>query len=391
VAVTAAPPANATLPTASGTAQVGSTLSASTGAWSGTTPLTYAYQWRRCDSAGANCASVAGATGTTYALVSSDTGTTFRVAVTASNGAGSATATSTATSAVAAANDPIVAVEGDIACDPTSANWNGGNGTASNCHQKATAAVVASMNPVALLGLGDEQYECAGTQAFAQSYGPTWGQFKSITHPVPGNHEYQTSGGLNCDATGKATGYFNYFGAAAGDPTKGYYSYNIGAWHIIALNSNCDIVACSAGSPQEAWLKADLAANTAKCTLAYWHHARFSSDQYQGNNTDLSAWWTDLYNANADLVLSGHSHEYERFAPQNPTGVSDSTRGIREFIVGTGGRNFSTFGTVKANSEVRNATTFGALKLVLHPTSYEFQFIPEAGGTFTDAGSGTCH
>jgi hypothetical protein len=256
---------------------------------------------------------------------------------------------------------------------------------------RATAAVVAAMNPVAVLGLGDQQYECSGAGAFAQSFNPIWGQFKPIFHPAAGNHEYQTSGGTDCDTTGKGSGYFAYFGAAAGDPTKGYYSYNIGTWHVIVLNSNCGIVSCSAGSAQEQWLKADLAANTSVCTLAYWHHSRWSSDQYQGNNSDVAQFWTDLYNANADLVLSGHSHEYERFAPQNPSGALDTTRGIREIIVGTGGRNFSTFGTVKQNSEVRNASTYGALKLILHPTSYEFQFVPEAGKTFTDSGSGACH
>jgi hypothetical protein len=389
--VAAAPPANTTVPTISGSAQTGQTLTATSGTWTGTTPLTYAYQWLRCDTGGANCASISGATGSSYTVVSADVGSTLRASVTASNAAGNATAQSAATAVGAGAADPVVAAVGDIACDPADGNFNGGNGTTSNCHMKATAAVVAGINPVAVLGLGDQQYECSGAAAFAQSFNPFWGQFKSIFHPAAGNHEYQTSGGTGCDTTGSGSGYYTYFGAAAGDPSKGYYSYNIGTWHIIVLNSNCSNVSCSAGSAQELWLKADLAANTSLCTLAYWHHPRFSSDQYVGNNSDVAAWWTDLYNANADLILNGHAHEYERFAPQNPSAAADPTRGIREIIVGTGGRNFSTFGTVKANSEVRNANTYGALKLILHPSSYEFQFIPEAGKTFTDSGSGTCH
>jgi hypothetical protein len=138
-------------------------------------------------------------------------------------------------------------------------------------------------------------------------------------------------------------------------------------------------------------LKNDLAASSSACTLAFWHHPRWSSDQYLGNNSDTGAWWTDLYNANADLVLNGHAHEYERFAPQSPSEALDSARGIREFIVGTGGKSFSTFGTIQPNSEIRNATTYGVLKLTLHATGYDWEFVPEAGKTFTDSGSGSCH
>jgi len=196
-----------------------------------------------------------------------------------------------------------------------------------------------------------------------------------------GNHEYQTAG---------APGYYGYFGAAAGDPAKGYYSYNMGAWHVVVLNSNCTIVSCAAGSTQEQWLRADLAANPTTCTLAYWHHPRFSSGGH-GNDTTVAPFWQALYDTNADLVLNGHEHEYERFAPQNPSAVADTARGIRELIVGTGGKNETAFGTVQANSEVRMTGTFGVLKLTLRATGYDWQFLPEAGKTFTDSGSGVCH
>jgi hypothetical protein len=392
--VAAVAPANVSPPTIAGVAQQGQTLSASQGSWSGTTPISYAYQWQRCSSSGSNCAPIAGATATTYTLTSADVGSTLVVTVTARNAVGSSSANSAASAVVQASSsgDPVVAAAGDVACDPASQYFNGGAGTTNNCHEQATANLLLGLNPTAVLALGDEQYECAGASAFSQSYDPTWGRLKSITHPAVGNHEYQTTGGTGCDTSGKATPYFSYFGAAAGDPTKGYYSFNVGSWHLIALNSNCSNAGgCSAGSPQEVWLKNDLAANPTACTLAFWHHPRWSSDQFLGNNSDTAAEWTDLYNANADVVLSGHAHEYERFAPQNPGEGLDTTRGIREFVVGTGGRSFSTFGSIQPNSEVRNNATFGVLKLTLHATSYDWQFLPEAGKTFTDSGSNSCH
>jgi hypothetical protein len=171
----------------------------------------------------------------------------------------------------------------------------------------------------------------------------------------------------------------------------GYYSFDVGNWHLIALNSNCSQAGgCSATSPQGKWLAADLAAHTNSCTLAYFHHPRFSSGQI-GNITTMDAFWQPLYQAGADIVLVGHDHDYERFAPQNPSGVLDIQFGIREFVVGTGGRNSSSFGSIKANSQVRNSSTFGVLKLTLTDGAYIWQFIPIAGSTFTDSGSGTCH
>jgi hypothetical protein len=211
-----------------------------------------------------------------------------------------------------------------------------------------------------------------------------------MTYPAVGNHEYQTSGGTGCDKNGQAAGYYSYFGAAAGDPTKGYYSYDIGAWHLIALNSNCSIVKCSANSPQETWLKADLAAHPNVCTLAYFHHPRFSTT---ANSNGVSPLWADFYPGGVDLVLNGHQHNYERFAPQTPSGTYDPVLGIREIVVGTGGKSH---GGLKSNpplvnSEVRDSVTFGILRLTLHSSSYDWTFVHEAGKTFTDSGSTFCH
>jgi hypothetical protein len=285
----------------------------------------------------------------------------------------------------------VIAAAGDIACDPDDSSFNGGNGTSQECRQQWTANVIASIGPAAVLPLGDNQYYCGGLAAFLGSYNQSWGAFKSITHPSVGNHEYLTSGGTDCNAgNAGANGYFSYFGSAAGQRGQGYYSYNVGAWHLIVLNSNCsDAGGCSATSPQGQWLANDLATHQNVCTLAYWHIPLFSSGGRANNNS--RAFWDQLYNAGADVVLNGHDHTYERFAPQTPTGQRNDARGIREFVVGTGGANHTSFVTTAANSEVRNDTTFGILKVTLHATSYDWQFIPEAGQTFTDSGSTSCH
>jgi acid phosphatase type 7 len=214
-------------------------------------------------------------------------------------------------------------------------------------------------------------------------YDPTWGRVKAITRPIPGNHEYGTAG---------AAGYFAYFGAAAGGPGASYYSFDLGGWHLVALDSNCGAVGgCGPGSPEEVWLAADLAAHAGACTLAYWHHPRFSSGPH-GDDPTFVPFWADLHAARADVVLNGHDHDYERFAPQTPTGAPDPVNGIREFVVGTGGGSHETAGTPIASSEVLNATTFGVLKLTLHTSSYDFAFLPVAGSTFTDSGTGVpCH
>ena len=256
---------------------------------------------------------------------------------------------------------------------------------------KYTSDLLVNTGLAGVLLLGDNQYYCGGYSAFLQSYSLSWGAFKSITHPSAGNHEYLTSGGTGCNSgNAGANGYFTYFGAAAGQRGQGYYSYNIGAWHLIALNSNCgDAGGCSATSPQGTWLAADLAAHPATCTLAYWHIPLYSSGGRANGNS--RPFWQLLYDHNADLILSGHDHTYERFAPQTPNGTVDQARGIREFIVGTGGANHTSFVTMAANSEVRNATTFGVLKLTLRASSYSWQFVPEAGQAFTDSGTTSCH
>ena len=219
-----------------------------------------------------------------------------------------------------AASDPVIAAAGDIACDPSSSSFNSGNGTSNSCRQKATSDLLVNAGLAAVLPLGDNQYYCGGYQAFLQSYDLSWGRVKSITHPVVGNHEYLTAGGTDCTITNDgAAGYFNYFGSAAGDPGKGYYSYDIGTWHLIAMNSNCgDAGGCSSSSPQGKWLAADLAAHTNYCTLAYWHIPLFSSGGRASSNTQSI--WQVLYNNNVDVVLNGHDHIYERFALRRRTG-----------------------------------------------------------------------
>jgi hypothetical protein len=214
---------------------------------------------------------------------------------------------------------------------------------------------------------------------FTSCYEPTWGQHKTRTRPTPGNHEYRTPG---------AAGYFDYFGAAAGERGKGYYSYELEGWHIVVLNSNCSKVGgCGAGSAQEQWLRADLAAHPSDCTLAYWHHPLFSSTRSDSTRT-VQPLWQALYEAGADVVLNGHAHSYERFAAQNPVGQADP-RGLTQFVVGTGGASHRDFATAEPNSIVRDNTTFGVLEMTLLPSGYTWEFKP-AGGSFTDAGSGAC-
>lgn len=281
---------------------------------------------------------------------------------------------------VTTGSDPVIVAAGDAVC---------GTGTSSGapCKHVDVATLITSLNPSAVLLLGDLQYENATLSDFNTYYNPSWGAFKNISYPAAGNHEYNTAG---------AKGYYDYFNGvgvqsgAAGDRSKGYYSFNIGAWHLIALNSNCSAIGgCNAGSAQEQWLRADLAANTSACTLAYWHHPRFSSGSH-GNNSAMQPLWQALYDHDAEVVLNGHDHDYERFAPQTPTGTLDNTKGIRAFVVGTGGKENGSFGTVRANSVVRNNNSFGVLQLTLRDNSYDWQFVSTAGGTLTDSGTATC-
>jgi chitodextrinase len=296
-----------------------------------------------------------------------------------------------ATVVAASPDDPVIAAAGDIACDPANSKFNGGAGKSDGCRQKYTADLIVGQGYSAVLALGDNQYYCGGYNAFLQSYDKSWGRVKSITYPAVGNHEYLTSGGTDCNsANAGANGHFTYFGAAAGLPGQGYYSFDIGAWHLVMLNSSCSQAGgCGATSPQGKWLRADLAAHTNICTLAFWHIPLFSSGGRASSNS--KSFWDALYAADADVVLAGHDHIYERFAPQTPSGAADPVRGIREFVVGTGGSNWTSIASVKPNSEVRNDRSFGILRLTLHPTSYDWQFVPAAGSTFTDSGTTQCH
>lgn len=274
---------------------------------------------------------------------------------------------------------PRVAAAGDIACDPGSANFAGGT---NSCHMRETAALLHD-RLAAVLPLGDLQYEDGALEKFHASYAPTWGRRFDITRPAVGNHEYLTPG---------AAGYFAYFGARAGDADRGYYSFDVGAWHLVAINSNCSKVGgCGGDSPQTRWLRADLARHRTTCTLAYWHHPRFSSGQH-GSYAAMEAIWQVLYDAGADVVLSGHDHYYERFAGQTAAGALDHARGIRQFVVGTGGRNLTrSRGGPAPNSEIRDSSTFGVLELTLRPTSYGWRFVGEPGSLFSDVGGQPCH
>jgi 3',5'-cyclic AMP phosphodiesterase CpdA len=246
---------------------------------------------------------------------------------------------------------------------------------------EATAKLLEQI-PGTIMAVGDLAYPDGTKENFA-CYEKTWGRVRSRTRPAAGNHEFHSVG---------ATVYFNYFGAAAGDPKYGYYSYELGSWHIIVLNSECAKVGgCDAGSRQVHWLREDLAANPAACTLAYWHNPLFSSGSAHGNDYEMKAFWQALYDAHAAVVINGHDHNYERFAPQNPDGRSDAARGIREFVVGTGGKNHRPILLAKPNSESRNADAYGVLKLTLRARTYDWQFVPEAGKSFADSGTGKCH
>jgi len=246
---------------------------------------------------------------------------------------------------------------------------------------EATAKLIDGVDGT-VFTLGDNAYERGSPGEYRDCYDPTWGRERARTRPVPGNHEYGTRA---------AAGYFQYFGDTAGKGGEGWYAYDAGTWRVYVLNSNCDEVGgCDAGSAQERWLHDDLAANPRQCVLAMWHHPLFSSGEH-GNNPITRPLWQDLYDAGSDLVLNGHDHTYERFAPQAPDGRLDADRGIVEMVVGTGGRSHYPFPIIRDNSLVRDDTTWGVLRLVLGDGGWAFQFLPVPGAAFTDSGDGTCH
>jgi hypothetical protein len=244
-----------------------------------------------------------------------------------------------------------------------------------DCDQAATADLIGQLHPTAVLTLGDNQYQDGTLAAFQAVFAKTWGVYRSIMFPAIGNHEYLTKG---------AAGYFGYFGVPA------YYSYNLGSWHMISLDSECSYVGgCQAGSSQERWLVADLAAHPTACTLVYWHEPRFSSGEHL-DATQMTTIWADLVAAHVSVVLSGHNHDYERFAPLGATGSPDPS-GVTEFVVGTGGKNHYGFVRPALTGEVvRNDTSFGVISMTLGPTSYSWRFVPAPGYTFTDSGAANC-
>lgn len=278
----------------------------------------------------------------------------------------SAAAASPSASA-SASSDAVLVGAGDIAdCDVDA--------------DAKTAALVKAI-PGTVFTAGDNAYPSGSAKQFKDCYDPTWGQFLDRTRPAPGNHDWETP---------KAAGYLGYFGKAAAPNGTDWYSYDLGTWHVIVLDSDCsDVGGCGASSPQGRWLAADLHASTAACTLAIWHHPRFSSGMH-GNDKEVAPFWTALYAAGADVIVNGHDHDYERFAPQDPNGLQDRSRGIREFVVGTGGRELREFDGAKLNSELRYSVTHGIIRFDLHPGSYDWTFSPTSGD-FSDSGSGHCH
>jgi acid phosphatase type 7 len=273
-------------------------------------------------------------------------------------------------SSAALAADPVLVAAGDIACSTALRGYNGGEGTATECRQKHTSDLVLSLNPDHVLMLGDGQYSIGSLRQYEASYDPTWGRVKSITHPTPGDHEYRS---------GSAAGYYTYF------DVQPYYSFDIGSWHWISLNSELAYVPIA---EQVQWLQQDLASTDKPCIGAFWSTPAFSSSG-KGNTTAYRPFWDALYAGHADVVMAGDSHHYERFAKQTPDG-SAAGDGIRQFVVGSGGRSLHSFSTVQPNSEARGRV-FGVLEMTLGAADYSWQFRTESGGTFTDSGTTACN
>lgn len=286
---------------------------------------------------------------------------------------------------------PVVVAVGDIACPPADPGFNHGLGTPGRCHMKATSDLAIGIAPAAVFMLGDPQYNTGSLADFNAGYAPSWGRLKPITRPAIGNHEYGTSG---------SNGYFTYFGDAAtplqpgcAKKCDGWYSFDIGRWHVVVLNSECTKISggtgCATGSPQQQWLAADLAAHPTLCTAVLQHRPRWSSNSFA--SADVAPLVDTMYAKGVDLLLTGHAHSYERFAPQNPSGALDDAHGIREIVVGTGGAFYTGFATTMPNSLVRESNVFGVLKLTLRPASYEWNFVADPSTPFSDSGVGTCH
>jgi hypothetical protein len=247
---------------------------------------------------------------------------------------------------------------------------------------EATANLLDARPNALIMTLGDNVTDNGTAAEFANCYDPSWGRHKGRTRPALGDREYGVF---------RAGGYFGAFGSAAGEAPLGWYSYDLGTWHIIVMNSNCEVVGCALGGSQETWLRQDMGANPRACTLAVLHHPRWSSGTTHGPTPAVAPLYQALHDAGVDVLLSAHERNYERFPPLDPAGNFDPLRGVRQFVAGTGGRGHQPFGPPQFGSQVRNDNTFGLLVLTLRPTSYDWQFVPEAGKTFTDAGSSPCH
>jgi hypothetical protein len=280
----------------------------------------------------------------------------------------------------ASPTDPVLVGAGDIAA----CTQENDEKTALLLDEVVAAGEAAGIETVVFTA-GDNAYENGTLQEYEECYGPSWGRHKARTRPATGNHEY---------ALGNADGHFQYFGELAGRPGAGYYSFDLGSWHIIVLDTgdHCQIVLCAAGSPQELWLREDLAAHPDHCTLAIWHDPLFTSGRPAGATRYVLPLWQALYEHGADVIVSAHEHNYERFSPLTPDGVFDPVYGIRQFVVGTGGNGFTPLLASRApHSEVANDATYGVIRLTLHPAGYDWEFIPVPGASFRDSGSGECH
>jgi hypothetical protein len=261
-----------------------------------------------------------------------------------------------------AAEDPVVLAAGDIA----------------DCalDGRLLTARLLDARQGAVLAIGDLVYPKGSADGFADCYGPSWGRFKERTYPVPGNRDYASAG---------ARPYFEWWGTRAASP-RGYYSFDLGAWHLVALNSN---LTGAAEATQRAWLAADLRDSKARCRLAFFHHTIYSSG-YHGATARLMPLLRTLHAGHVSLALTGHDHHYERFAPMNVTGESEPGRGIRFFVVGTGGARLYPAIFNVAGSETSDAKTWGVLSLALHAEDYDWTFLPAVDTGFHDAGHGSC-
>ena len=351
------------------------TLSATFTDTTNSSPWSYQVAWGDGESANGSKSSVSAITAThTYAAEGS-----FTVRVTVTNQAGESGDGSLTVSATA----PVILAAGDIA-------------DCTRLGDDSTAMLLDTLQGV-VVPLGDDAYDNGMPDEYANCYAPTWGRQKARTKPVAGNHDYNCQPKYIPACTSLAQGYFGYFGAAAGDPAKGYYTYTLDSWLVIVINTGTDApVNYAAGSPQEQWLRSVLASSTQQCVLALWHHPRFSTVKDRVPVTSYTeAIWNALYEYGADLALNGHDHAYQRFAPMRPDGTRDDAHGIRRIVVGTGGGEtlYSWADSLPArqNLEVRDNHTHGVLKLTLRSGGYDWKFVPVSGAGFTDSGSGSCH